>query len=272
MRHLFLPASLALLVLAPAAHAQQERRPLVIPEREPAEVMLLRVSATSRCQHDCVVRAAPYSAERVYESVQVLADGNRIVQRRTEQLYRDADGRSRVESEWQGKALVQIQDPVRNMSYRLYPGDKTGLRMAIGEPAPASSAAPAVQQAGSNGISAGAAKVAEQLAPALASATASADSQRTVRSLGTRQMDGVTVEGSLETVTIAAGKAGNALPIVSTVESWHSRELKLDLYVKFNDPRYGEQITRVRNVRRNEPPASLFTASAEYTVREIARR
>lgn len=271
MRHLFLSALLALSVLAPAARAQ-ERSPLVIPEREPVEVMMLRLSASSRCLQDCVVRNAPYSAERIYESVQVLADGNRIVERRTEQLYRDADGRTRVESDWNGGALVQLQDPVQNMSYRLYPTKKTGIRMAIGTPAPAGGAAPVVLAPAANGVSPGAAKVAEQLAPALASALASADSQRTVRALGTRQMDGLAVEGSLQTTTIPAGKSGNALPIVSTTETWHSRDLKMDLYSKSVDPRYGERVTRVQNLRRTDPPASLFAAPADYTVQEIARR
>jgi hypothetical protein len=268
---MFLSASIALLVVAPTAHAQGQSM-LVIAEREPTEVMLLRLSATSRCQHNCFVRGAPYSAERVVESVQVLADGNRIVQRRAEQLYRDADGRSRVESEWRDSPLVQIQDPVGNMSYRLYPRQKTGLKMVMAEPAPAASAALAIQSPGSNGVSVGAARVAEQLGPTMASATTSADSQRTVRPLGTRQMDGLTVEGSLQNTTIASGKSGNTLPIVSTVETWHSHELNLDLYVKSNDPRYGEQVTRVQNIRRNAPPASLFAAPADYAVREVTRR
>jgi hypothetical protein len=272
MKRIFLSASLALLVLAPAAHAQAQRGPLVVPERDSTEVMLLRLSASSRCQQACVVRAAPYSGERVYESVQVLGDGNRIVQHRSERLYRDADGRTRVESEWLGTELVQIQDPVRNMSYRLYPAQKTGIGMAIGLPAPASDAAHTTLLANGNGAPAGAVKVAEQLASTMARATANADGQRTVRSLGTRQMDGVTVEGTLQSTTVPAGMAGNTLPIVSTVETWHSNALQLDLYSKSTDPRYGERIMRVQNLHRDAPPAPMFSVPADYTIREIARR
>jgi hypothetical protein len=266
---MFLSASLALLVLAPAAYAQ-ERSTLVIPERESLEVMLLRTSASSRCQN-CVIRGAPYAGELVVERVQVLADGNRIVERSTQRVYRDGDGRGRVESEWQGRPLVQIQDPVQAMSYRLYPADKTGLGMAMGEPKPASGAATATL-APAGGVSAGAAKVAEQLAPALAAAAASADSQRTVRSLGKRQIEGLTAEGTLETVTIPAGTNGNTRPIVSTYETWVSRDLRLTLYTKSTDPRYGERVIRLQNIGRTEPPTALFTVPADYKVQEIARR
>lgn len=267
MRRTFLSAFLALLVLAPAAYAQ-ERGPLVIPGRESFEVMLLRTSASSRCQQACVVRAAPYAAERTVERVQVLADGNRIVTHGSEQLYRDAEGRTRVESEWRDSPLVQIQDPVRGMSYRLYPADKTGLSMRIAVPVPASHTAPAVLAPAGEG----AARAAGQLAPALAGMAGGADSQRSVRSLGTRQIEGLTVDGTLETTTIPAGKSGNTLPIVSTTETWTSPELKLELYVKSVDPRYGERVTRVQHIRRGEQPAGLFTPPADYQVQEIVRR
>jgi hypothetical protein len=266
MRQFCLSAGIALLALAPLAQAQQGS-PLVVSGSDSLEVMLLRTSASSRCGDGCIVRGMPYSAERVIESVQRLADGNRIAQRSTEKIYRDSDGRTRVESEWQGKPLVQIQDPVQGMSYRLYPDTKTGLRMAIAVPP----AKPAATTAAVAAPSAGAAKVAEQLAPALVAAAASGN-QTASRSLGSKQMDGMTVEGSLSTRTVAAGAAGNAQPIVSSTESWYARDLRLMILSKSDDPRYGERSTRVQNLSRIEPPTALFGVPAEYTVQEIVRR
>jgi len=257
--------ALALVLAAPAVQAE-ERAPLVVADFESSEVMLLRVNATTRCREDCVVRGMPYSAQRVYESVQVLADGNRIVNRSSEQLYRDADGRTRVESDWLGQALVQIQDPVQGMSYRLQPSAKTGLSMAMGAPAPSPRNAPPPSMSPVAGMAA------EGLAPALASATVSADGLRSTRPLGTRQMEGETVEGTLQTTTIPAGKAGNTQPIVTTAEVWRSRALKLDLYTRVIDPRSGERVTRLENLRRGTPSPSLFTVPGDYTVREIKRR
>src|SRR5215471_17331579 len=44
-----------------------------------------------------VVKNAPYSAEAVTETIQTLADGNRIVQNSTSKIYRDSAGRTRRE-------------------------------------------------------------------------------------------------------------------------------------------------------------------------------
>ena len=49
-----------------------------------------------------IVKNAPYSADAINESIQSLADGNRIVKRRTTQLARDGYGRTRQEA--QGRA------------------------------------------------------------------------------------------------------------------------------------------------------------------------
>lgn len=270
MRRMFLAAGLALLALAPVAHAQQGGA-AVVPMNESMEGILLRISATSRCGERCVVRDLPYSAERVMESVKVLADGNRIVRRSTEKLYRDSDGRTRVESEWKGKPLVQIQDPVQGMSYRLYPETKTGYRMAIAAPAPAARTSGAAT-ATLTPAPPGAAKVAEQLAPALAGGMASTKSRSDMRSLGTKQIDGMTADGTEVTVTVPAGAVGNVLPMVSTDETWRARDLRIDVLTKSDNPFSGESVIRLRNLSRLEPPTALFAVPADYTVREIVRR
>ncbi len=43
------------------------------------------------------VKGAPYSAEAVTETIQTLADGNRIVRRNASNIYRDGEGRTRRE-------------------------------------------------------------------------------------------------------------------------------------------------------------------------------
>ena len=48
------------------------------------------------------VSGGPYSAESVSETIQTLADGNRIIQRSTSKIYRDSEGRTRRESEGSG--------------------------------------------------------------------------------------------------------------------------------------------------------------------------
>jgi hypothetical protein len=76
-----------------------------------------------------VVKGAPYSAESVTESVQTLADGNRIVNKFTSQVYRDSEGRTRREQTLKalngvgisGEPLqtIFINDPVAGVTYTL---------------------------------------------------------------------------------------------------------------------------------------------------------
>src|SRR5262245_33204297 len=47
--------------------------------------------------HNKGVKNAPFSADAVSESVQTLADGNRIVRSSTSKLYRNSEGRFRQE-------------------------------------------------------------------------------------------------------------------------------------------------------------------------------
>lgn len=263
MKTLILLASLA--ALAPSATAQHGA-PIPLPAPEAMEVSMLRISATSRCADECVVRNQPYSAERHTATEQVLADGNRIRTERIDKIWRDAQGRTRVESEWLGRPLVQIQDPVAGLSYRLYPHNRSGLVMRIAEPAGADAAPASLGQGAS---SAGAAKVAQQLAPALA--TAAQGSESDTQNLGSKVIDGVPVNGKLHTATLPAGAAGNALPIVHTNEVWRSPELRLSLYARNIDPRTGERTTRIVGLSRQDPPHSLFTPPSGYTVREVVR-
>ena len=85
-------------------------------------------------------------------------------------------------------------------------------------------------------------------------------------SLGSRQMEGVAADGTRVTQTIPAGQIGNDRPIVITDEVWESPELRVTVYSKHHDPRTGDVEYRLRNISRNEPPATLFQVPAGYNV------
>ncbi len=82
-----------------------------------------------------VVKGAPYSAQAVTETIQTLGDGNRIINRSTNELYRDNDGRTRREVSIKmfgvlgdsGEPLrtIFINDPVAGVSYSLDSKTKT---------------------------------------------------------------------------------------------------------------------------------------------------
>jgi hypothetical protein len=94
-----------------------------------AKIQNVRVSVESK-----VTKDAPYSAEAVTESVQSLADGNRIVTRNTTRIFRDSDGRVRREQlNAAGTEVVSINisDPVAGTSYILEPATHIAYRNGL---------------------------------------------------------------------------------------------------------------------------------------------
>src|SRR5215204_6138692 len=72
-----------------------------------------------------VVKGAPYSAEVVTETKQMLPDGNDISRRKTGAVFRDGEGRTRQETGPEGKErTVFINDPVAGTHVVLTPGSK----------------------------------------------------------------------------------------------------------------------------------------------------
>jgi TonB family protein len=86
-----------------------------------------------------VVKGAPYSAESVTESVQLLPDGNRITHASKASIYRDGEGRTRRDQTlnhigpWatsdEPAQTVFINDPVAGANYVLNPRTRTAQKM-----------------------------------------------------------------------------------------------------------------------------------------------
>ena len=130
-------ASVLSLVFAVSAFAQQPAGTVVIkqqtlvqgPDGPPpppdANIMFM----ASESFGGKTVKGAPYSAEAVTETVQTLADGNRIVNRLTSSVYRDSEGRTRREQTFKGLGIlgagdeplqtIFINDPVAGVTYAL---------------------------------------------------------------------------------------------------------------------------------------------------------
>jgi len=87
-------------------------------------------------------------------------------------------------------------------------------------------------------------------------------------SLGKKNIEGVIAEGKRNVETIEAGAIGNDRAIQIVNEHWYSEELGQMVYSKRSDPRSGDEIFRVTNIRRGDPPAYLFQAPADSHVVE----
>jgi len=107
-----------------------------------------------------------------------------------------------------------------------------------------------------------------QLAPLTRGAFGDAQwsSKATVKDLGTREFDGVKAEGKLRSYEIPAGAIGNRNPIVVSDETWYAPDLQVTVFTKHSDPRSGDFVFKLDKLKREEPPAALFTIPADYTV------
>ncbi len=86
--------------------------------------------------------------------------------------------------------------------------------------------------------------------------------------LGSREFDGVRADGKRTTYTIPAGEVGNKNPITVTSESWFSPDLQVTVYSIQSDPRTGDSIYRLANVKRIEQPLSLFRVPEDFAIRD----
>ena len=105
------------------------------PSPETAAKIALEKAAAAGMRSKMAVEArtianAPYSAEAVTESTQMLADGNRIARKTITRIFRDGEGRTRREQVNDNGVVesVSIVDPVAHLSYVLQPDSRTAYR------------------------------------------------------------------------------------------------------------------------------------------------
>lgn len=198
-----------------------------------------------------VVKGQPFSAEVERDTVEQLADGNRIKRKSMGMIARDSQGRMRrvitLENigPWAsaGKApqLVIIDDPVTDKVYTLDQAKKLAVEMA-----------PPPRLNWVTGNHHG--------------ARARGAEETKTESLGRKMIDGVLAEGTETVRTIPAGQIGNEKPIVITIERWYSPALQTTVFLKRTDPRFGTTTFALKNIDLAEPPESLFEVPSDYTI------
>lgn len=210
-------------------------------------------------------KGAPYSADTITESTQVLSDGNRITHKTVGKVYRDSEGRTRHEqtveplmkstSTAPGDAIqwITINDPVAGAHYVLDPRSKTAQRISF--------AAPSSPEGVTFSKTTESLRVSNRdLKPM--------EHQNTTQSLGTQIMEGLETQGTGTTTVFPAGAFGNERPIETVSEIWFSPALHTAVLTKRIDPRIGEMVTRLTNISLEEPDPLLFQIPADYTGRE----
>jgi hypothetical protein len=273
---------LALAAAALAAAAQDNNFVLVQKEKADVEQIIANAKAISLAGGIVgpTVKGAPYSAEEIHETTQVLADGTRIHNETKTTVYRDSEGRIRRETPdeiaiWDpttGTSFVQNrkQDIVRKQQLNVV--FRTSGAGKEGEPGPvtaregwfSSSAGPNVRvnaaQQVSGQVTAETGRVASiNAAGPEGPATAAVAKPEP---LGSQSIEGIVSEGARTTSTIPTGAIGNDRPINIVTERWFSPELQVVTMTRKTDPRTGEDIVRLTNISRGEQDPSLFQAPA----------
>lgn len=203
-----------------------------------------------------VVTNAPFSAQVMRETVQVLSDGTRVDRKETDTIARDSVGRTRQEINLPAIGpltasgivphIAFIRDPSAGKNYTMYIlNDNKKTAVAMNHPAGASESGRRMMKQKMN---------------------AGQDSNVQTVSLGTKTIDGLTVQGTRRTRTIPVGQIGNDKPIVITRDEWYSPDLQMVISSTRTDPRFGTTTFQLTNINRSEPPQSLFMVPQDYTV------
>ena len=200
------------------------------------------------------ITGAPLSGDFVISHDTTLADGNRIHNESTSKVYRDAQGRVRREvgvdlaTPATGnvkRSMVVITDPVAGKRYMLNPDNKTAREMPMRGPKHQGEAR-------------------EEHMKAMGGPDESGSV--TKEQLGTKVVNGMQAEGVRVTRTIPAGAIGNDKPIQVVTERWYSTDLQIGVMTVHTDPMMGTVTTKLVNVARGAPDASLFQVPSEYKV------
>jgi len=266
--------------------ARQVVEKMAVAQREQKVVGEMRARMAVEAK---ITTGAPYSAEAVTESTQVLADGNRINRKSVTRVYRDGEGRTRREEVDEAGTIVSVSivDPVAHVSYVLEPATRTAYRQnavvatptmmirqkieaaaakertAVPPPPPPPPPADAIRRTPPPPPPAPDGRMtAQRIAPG----------SMAREDLGQQSIEGVSATGTRTTSTIAAGAIGNLQPIKVVSEQWFSPDLQLLVMTKHSDPRTGDTTYRLQGVVRAEPDRSLFTLPADYTLKESGIR
>jgi hypothetical protein len=84
--------------------------------------------------------------------------------------------------------------------------------------------------------------------------------------LGRQMVNGVTAKGSRVTITIPAGSIGNNQEIKVVNERWYSDDLQILVKSANHDPRFGDNVYELTDIKQSAPDESLFSPPSDYTL------
>ncbi len=263
---------------------------LVRPDNESAEGQEARQKVTLEIAARTleVVKGKPYSADTTTETVQILADGNRIVHRTVSKFYRDSDGRTRREQTFGNvdpehpsphEVKVFVDDPVSGLAFVLDPASKSADKVHRSRQflddrnAEVDGQRIMVKSDGEEGGPGAAGRMLirfrdEHSGDPNTSVALIEDEKRDVvkEDLGTRNIEGVDCNSTRTTTTIPAGAMGNEKPISIVRETCYAPAIAAVVESTTEDPRYGKTTYQLTNVQLSEPSRSMFEPPPDFKI------
>ena len=221
------------------------------------------------------VSGAPYSATQITERTETLADGTQVtIPAEQQTMYRDSAGRTRIDTDPHdcpsAPCLMTIVDPLAGFRYQINSNRKIAERVAIPLSRP-----PAIDPPVTSDMTVpdpvGVISTHPIMDGAVRLIGAAGNHCRTTSEfLGSQTIEGIAAEGGRVVTILEPGAAGNDEEIAVTHERWFSRELRLLVLRKLLDPRYGNTISKLKDISLVEPDPALFVPPSDYTIKDIA--
>lgn len=209
-----------------------------------------------------VVKGKPFSATEERHSLQVLGDGTRIETSQANRLYRDNEGRSRLE---EMNGTITIYDPVTKLRWELDPAAKTAHKANTYLVYDANHGTTRTFSGGW-GLPFQVAQNVPAKPAALTGVTAD-----TTENLAAQTINGVIAQGFRTTMTIPKGQIGNNRDIKVVNERWFSNDLQILVKSVNSDPRFGDSTYQVTKIVQSAPDPALFQIPSDYTVSDQSR-
>lgn len=208
--------------------------PAAAPQDSPAKIHGITIPA---------IPGAPFSATVVIESEQDWPDGWSETYRTINIVARDSKGRTHNES--------------RQMMPESFHGSPALTSVEIFDP-----------ETHTRTVYEPATHIARRLPPDVDKPETPNPDAR-VEDLGTSTLNGVLANGTRRTTMLSKRESGFGRPLPVIDEVWYSKDLQIDLLTRHDDPRFGVNTVGLSNLKREEPPASLFEVPAGYQILNV---
>lgn len=210
-----------------------------------------------------VTAGSPLSYQSSINGWHALLDGTRITDpsRANTFFWRDSEGRTRTQRSLvtpspfhtsQPKPpkidLIEIRDPIAGVQYVFNTHDRVAYRYPFtaeppGKPRPVSPL------------------------PVEPPPPPKPDQPKTTtESLGSKVIEGVTVDGTRRTTVFPPGWMGADRSITKICDTWLSPDLKITVLYLCSQPPNSESAFRLTNISRAEPDPSLFQPPPDYSI------